>query len=111
MTTEDMTKRAAGVYLRPGSSVWQWALRAPDDLRSVYPTQWAFRCSLKTSDLLQANDKAAVLNAEWRTRFTSQAIESFLGTLPPEELLGDTGEHRMLLDAPYLLALRNLEPA
>jgi len=44
-------------------------------------------------------------------RVTSQAIESFLGTLPPEELLGDTGEHRMLLDAPYLLALRNLEPA
>ena len=72
MTTEDMTKRAAGVYLRPGSSVWQWALRAPDDLRSVYPTQWAFRCSLKTSDLLQANDKAAVLNAEWRTRFSEQ---------------------------------------
>jgi hypothetical protein len=72
MTSENMTKRAAGVGPRTGSSVWQWRIKAPSELQSLYPPQWACRCSLGTSDLKEANGKAAKLQAHWMTRFDEQ---------------------------------------
>jgi hypothetical protein len=39
MTTENMTKRAPGVHLRTGSTAWQWKIKAPDDLRSLYSSE------------------------------------------------------------------------
>ena len=63
MTSENMTKRAAGVHKRTASSVWQWVIKTPNELQSLYPTQWACRWSLGTSDLKEANAKAAILQA------------------------------------------------
>ena len=49
-----------------------FALRAPQDLLHRFNGQpWAVRCSLKTSDLRQANDKARTLHAEWAEKFAS----------------------------------------
>lgn len=72
MTTEQMPKRHTGVYSRTGSNVWQWKIRAPKDLRHAYPSEWAHRCSLGTSDLQEANRKAVQLHAEWVRRFDEQ---------------------------------------
>ncbi|MEO5690120.1 MAG: site-specific integrase [Burkholderiaceae bacterium] len=72
MTDENMTKRAAGVHPRSDSSVWQWKIRVPQELRSLYPSEWAHRCSLKTSDLSSANIKAAQLQARWTIRFDEE---------------------------------------
>lgn len=72
MTTENMTKRAAGVHTRSGSTVWQWKIRTPLELRSLHPSEWAHRCSLRTSDLTAANAKAAQLQAHWTTRFDEE---------------------------------------
>ncbi|MEK8048704.1 site-specific integrase [Ideonella sp. DXS22W] len=65
-------KRATGVYLRPGSNIWQWAVKAPADLKHLYPGQWAHRVSLGTADLREANTLAARLRAEWLARFDQQ---------------------------------------
>lgn len=65
-------KRAPGVQQRPGSNVWQWGIKAPKDLQNLYPGQWAHRCSLDTTDLRTANERAAILRADWLTRFTNQ---------------------------------------
>lgn len=72
MTTDDMTKRAPGVHLRSGSSVWQWKIKTPTELRSLYSSEWAHRCSLRTSDLSVANLLAAGLQADWLARFDEQ---------------------------------------
>lgn len=72
MTTEQMPKRHTGVYSRTGSNVWQWKIRAPKDLRHAYPSEWAHRCSLGTSNLQEANQKAIQLHAEWVRRFDEQ---------------------------------------
>jgi hypothetical protein len=71
MTTEDM-KRHPGVHSRSGSSIWQWRIKAPVDLASHYPSEWADRVSLGTADLREANAKAAALQAEWLARFEVQ---------------------------------------
>ena len=68
MTAENMTERAPGVHLRTGSSVWQWKIKAPEDLRSLYSSEWAHRRSLKTPDVPAANLVAAGLQAEWLAR-------------------------------------------
>jgi len=68
-------KRGAGVSRRPGSSIWQWGVKAPADLRVKYSTQWAHRCSLKTADLREANEKASTLQAQWLQRFAEQRRE------------------------------------
>ena len=52
--------------------MWQWRIKAPSELQSLYPPQWACRCSLGTSDLKEANGKAAKLQAQWMTRFDEQ---------------------------------------
>lgn len=62
-------KRFTGVSKRAGSAVWQWAVKVPSDLRQHYPTQWAHRCSLDTTDLREANARASVLYAQWQTHF------------------------------------------
>ena len=67
-----MPKRAIGVHLRPGSNVWQWRIKAPKDLRHVYPSAWARRCSLGTSSLAAANTMAARLYADWLATFDQQ---------------------------------------
>ncbi len=63
--------RHPGVYKRADSAVYQFGLRAPKDLLSHYPTGWAHRCSLGTSDLRLANDKAKTLHAEFVARFSA----------------------------------------
>ena len=67
-------KRYAGVAKRPGSTIWQWSQKVPDDLRQQYPTQWAHRCSLKTSDLREANELATRLHADWLGRFAAKRL-------------------------------------
>lgn len=61
---------------RPDSTVWGFVLRAPQDLRHRFNGKpWAVRCSLATSDLRQANDKARALHAEWADRFAAMRRE------------------------------------
>lgn len=64
-----MPKRETGVYLRTGSNVFQWRIRAPADLAHLYPGLWAQRRSLGTTDAATANAKAASLRAHWLARF------------------------------------------
>ncbi|MBV8380619.1 MAG: site-specific integrase [Paucibacter sp.] len=81
--SEQMTP-ADGVFRRPGSGIWQWGIKAPADLRGLYKTQWAHRCSLKTADLRDANGRAAELRAEWLARF---AVErAAISSLPIESV-------------------------
>lgn len=65
-----MPKRSTGVHLRAGSNVYQWKIKVPLDLAHHYPgQQWAYRGTLGTTDLREANLKAARLNAEWQETF------------------------------------------
>ncbi|WP_420541784.1 DUF6538 domain-containing protein [Roseateles chitosanitabidus] len=64
-TVSDDVKRATGVQKRPSSNSWHWGIKAPSDLKHLYASQWAHRCSLETADLREANTKAAGLRAEW----------------------------------------------
>ncbi len=41
----------------------------PTDLRKHFESDWAVRCSLGTTDLSKANDKAKGLHAEWAAKF------------------------------------------
>lgn len=61
--------RFPGVHRRTDSGIYQFGLRAPEDLRAHFPSGWAVRASLKTADLREANAKAKVLHAEWDARF------------------------------------------
>jgi len=70
-----MPKPDTGVYRRSGSTRWQWRIKVPSDLRSLYPTEWAFRASLDTEDLREANSKAVALRAQWHARFDEQRRE------------------------------------
>jgi hypothetical protein len=72
MTSETMPQPATGVHRRPSSTNWQWRIKAPTELESLYATQWAHRCSLATGDLRVANTKAAQLQARWTTRFDEE---------------------------------------
>lgn len=61
--------RFPGVQRRADSGLYQFGLRAPKDLLAHFPSGWAIRASLKTSDLREANAKAKALHAEWDARF------------------------------------------
>lgn len=61
--------RFPGVHRRADSGIYQFGLRAPEDLRAHFPSGWAIRASLKTADLKEANAKAKALQAEWGARF------------------------------------------
>ena len=61
--------RFPGVHRRADSGIYQFGLRAPQDLLAHFPGGWAIRASLKTSDLKEANAKAKALHAEWDARF------------------------------------------
>lgn len=65
----DTVPRFPGVYRRNDSAVWQFGLKPPKDLHHHFPGTWAVRCSLATSDLREANDRARELHAEWAARF------------------------------------------
>lgn len=68
-----MPKRSTGVHLRAGSNVYQWRIKVPLDLAPHYPgQQWAHRGTLGTTDLREANLKAARLNVEWQETFAHQ---------------------------------------
>jgi hypothetical protein len=67
--TKPAVIRFQGVQRRADSVIYQFVLKAPADLRAHFPTGWAARQSLKTSDLREANDKAKALQAEWAGRF------------------------------------------
>lgn len=61
---------------RPDSTVWGFVLRVPKALLHRFDGKpWAVRCSLATSDLRQANDKARALHAEWADRFAAMRLE------------------------------------
>lgn len=80
MKKDTMPKPITGVYRRPGSTRWQLRIKVPADLTSLYPTEWACRVSLETSELREANERAAKLWAEWTARFDEQRRE-----LKPQE--------------------------
>ncbi len=61
--------RFPGVYRRADSNTYQFGIKPPQDLRHHFSGQWAIRCSLGTSDLREANDKARALHAEWALKF------------------------------------------
>lgn len=61
--------RFPGVLKRHDSNVYQFGLRVPKDLQHHFAGDWAVRCSLRTADLREANDKAKALHAEWAQRF------------------------------------------
>lgn len=92
MTSEKMAKAAAGVHRRAGSTNWQWRIKTPLDLASVYASQWAHRCSLETSELRLANTLAAQLQATWTARFEDQRR-----TLNPQRVEHVTSEMGKLL--------------
>lgn len=70
MNTATVTK-FPGIHRRADSGIYQFGLRAPEDLRTHFPNGWAIRISLKTADLKEANAKAKVLQAEWGARFVA----------------------------------------
>src|SRR6185312_7749707 len=72
MSKTTMPKPETGVHMRPESKLWQWRVKAPTELRHLYTSTWAHRCSLDTYDLLEANLKATRLRAEWLERFNQQ---------------------------------------
>lgn len=63
-----------GVHRRADANTYQFGLRVPKDLRDQFPGPWAVRCSLGTSSLREANDKAKAMQAEWALKF--EAIRS-----------------------------------
>ena len=66
----------SGVTSRPDSTRWWFVLRTPQDLLHRFNgNPWAARCSLKTSDLREANSKARMLQAEWAQRFDAMLRE------------------------------------
>lgn len=68
-----MPKLGTCVERRSGSSLYQFRIRVPQDLKHLYPgMMYAHRCSLGTSSLTEANRKGAVLYAEWLARFDQQ---------------------------------------
>lgn len=69
MTDSTMPKRETGVHANPKSQNWWWRIKSPDDLSQEFPTYWAHRCSLGTSDLRKANLLALELRADWLKRF------------------------------------------
>jgi len=64
--------RETGIYRRKDSNLLQWRIKAPQDLQSLYRAPWAHRCSLGTSDLREANRRAAQLRAQWLETFRQQ---------------------------------------
>lgn len=62
-------RRAPYVHRRPGSDRYQFALPAPPDLAHHFPSQWAARKSLGTSELREANKRACLWAAEWTLKF------------------------------------------
>ena len=74
--TDTAVTRFPGVTRRPDSTVWSFGLRAPQDLLHRFGGRpWAVRCSLGTSDLRAASDKARTLHAEWAARFSAMRVE------------------------------------
>lgn len=70
MTAPDVT-RFPGVHTRSDSNAYQFGLKPPDELRHHFPGRWAVRCSLRTTNLNEANAKAKVLHAEWAQKFAA----------------------------------------
>lgn len=75
MKKETMPIPHTGVYRRPGSTRWQLRIKAPSDLLHLYPSGWACRVSLDTSDLREANAKAKKVWDQWSERFKEQRRE------------------------------------
>jgi integrase len=111
-------KRAPGVHQRPGSSIWHWGIKAPKDLQKRYPGQWAHRGSLNTSDLRTANERAAVLRAQWLTRFAQQreaGTRQAAGPAPillTPELIREAADlmHARMLESDETVRMAGLNP-
>jgi len=61
MAKADPVRKERGVYRRKNIATYSWQLKVPKDLGSLYQTPWAVQCSLRTSDLDEANRKARKL--------------------------------------------------
>jgi len=70
------------VHRRPDTSIYQFGLRVPKDLRQHFSTPWAVRCSLKTADIREANAKAKALHAKWEGHF--QGLRNGQGMPKPQ---------------------------
>lgn len=109
-----MPKRATGVHVRAGSNVWQWRLKTPKDLRHLYPSEWAHRCSLGTTLLIEANTRAVRLHADWLATFNRQRLlhvapdPRTVEAITPE--MAQSFAARMLHDALALDERRRSEP-
>lgn len=96
---ESSMRRAPYVHRRPGSDRYQFALPAPPDLAHHFPSQWAVRKSLGTSELREANKKACLWAAEWTLKFEQlrrtdnpqqhSALAAHLDSLPTVALTPD----------------------
>jgi len=67
-------KRFPGVKNVPGSTIWHYWKRNPDTLLNhpaIGGKQWAYRASLGTSDLREANAKAAAILAELEAKWAA----------------------------------------
>lgn len=64
-----------GVHPRPDSSVWSYYVLVPDELRHRFKTKFAYRKSLGTRDLREANSRARVIAGEWAQRFAAMLLE------------------------------------
>lgn len=103
MGKHNMPQRETGVYRRSDSNLLQWRIKAPEDLRSLYPSQWAHRCSLGTPDLKEANRRAAQLRSDWLNRFERERKALKFRPQQPESItpevakaLADTVRHSIL---------------
>lgn len=65
-------------------------IKVPADLRGLYKTQWAHRRSLKTADVREANDRAALLRSEWLSRFALE--RAAISSLPAESVSPELGK-------------------
>lgn len=81
--TDLATPLPTGVYLRPGSTVFQIRIGVPSDLQNFYrdpktgkPKDNAYRASLRTSNRDEAITKALKLIAEYRDRFEVQRAQA-----------------------------------
>lgn len=74
MTDDTMPRRFQGVHRRSDSAHWQYQKKAPRDLRHLYDSPWAFRGSLGTGDLEEANFKASQIAADLAQRFKQQRL-------------------------------------
>jgi integrase len=98
MAKGTMPRKERGVYRRKGIVNYHWQLRVPKELQPLYPSRWAEQCSLGTSDLDEANEKARQLRVQWDATFKQQR-EQLRATAPEKVERITTEMAKALADA------------